>query len=595
MDAPLLDHSINDSLTEETAEYLKQLERLVLDESETQRNEILRIWSKPLSTRVAEGRAIDEVKILSFLHDGDIELECDTNNSRFREGDILCLNLGDPFSQPSFMVTLNVDEGTRFRVSADDPRINWGDIETNKSGWILDEGFLDLTMYFLDALNEAGDTANGRERVLPLLMGNSKPKCDPIRYQKALELGSEYSLDWSQTEALAQAYATDSAYLVQGPPGTGKTRVLAYLAKSLVNDGERVLITALTHRAINNALNMLNEIAPEIPAIKIGLGSRAYDLEVENYEMFFDSPFADESHGYVVGATPFATRTSRLMGVEFETVIFDEASQITLPLAVMGMLPARKTIFVGDHKQLPPVLVSRPIIDALLHSVFAVLTNRGFETMLEETYRLNKELAQWPSRTFYKGILKPIDFVASRRISYPRKPARFKTILDAEKPLIFFDLQHRNATTSCSEEAKVVAELIVTLLECGILADQIGVVTPYRAQARVIKNALRTSAPDPNVANVIVVDTVERMQGQERDIIIISLTTSNPAYALNLGDFFFQPERLNVAITRSRKKLIIIGSSHVTSINPDDQQLKKCVELLRDLFNNCTYLTLDLK
>jgi DNA replication ATP-dependent helicase Dna2 len=118
---------------------------------------------------------------------------------------------------------------------------------------------------------------------------------------------------------------------------------------------------------------------------------------------FHESPLAEEKGGYVVGATPFATRTKRLAHVEFDTVIFDEASQITLPLAIMGMLAGQKYIFFGDQQQLPPVLTTRLTGGALRDSVFGYLAENNFDTMLAETYRLNAELTAWPSQHFYDG------------------------------------------------------------------------------------------------------------------------------------------------------------------------------------------------
>jgi DNA replication ATP-dependent helicase Dna2 len=438
-------------------------------------------------------------------------------------------------------------------------------------------------------LNQVGDTTVGRERILPLLMGRKRPLMDAASYDRAITLAEDLGLNFDQAEAFAQAYATDSAYLIQGPPGTGKTRVLAHLAQTLVADGERVLITAFTHRAINNALNKLAEVAPDVAAIKIGEPSRADGLveNVENYESFQDSPLADLSEGYVVGATPFATRSQRLGGVEFETVIFDEASQITLPLAIMGMLSAKRYIFIGDQEQLPPVLVTRKGDEALRASVFGTLVDRHFDTMLTESYRLSAELAEWSSEQFYQGKLKPTTEAAGRRVVYATPPRRWAEVLAPDHPKVFIDLLHRNTTTRSRTEADVVANLIMTLAEIGFPLSEIGVVTPYRAQAREIRNLVQPLIADVEQRRQLVVDTVERMQGQERDLIIFSLATSNPAFASQLAEFFFQPERLNVAITRPRRKLIIVGSSQVltaTAYMPDEPLL---AEMLTDLLASC--------
>ena len=400
------------------ARFLHGLRDLVLTETAVQRQQIHTHWQKPLPTRVADGYAIENVSLKEIRKDGLIELACSRNISRFRPGDILCLSQNNPFAHDAIMVNLVEDEETDLLISCED-FIEWNKQFQQNDGWTLDMGFIDLSAYIIGALAEAGDTLVGRDRILPLLMGNLQPTIDPGLYARGLDIGETLELNWSQSEALANAYATDLAYLVQGPPGTGKTRVLATLARALASDGERILICSFTHRAINNALNALVKQDPEIDVIKVGHPIQATDLLAPNFESFHESPLADQSGGYVVGATPFATRTKRLGSVEFDTVIFDEASQITLPLAVMGMLAGHKYIFFGDQKQLPPVLTTRLTGGALRDSVFGYLADNNFDTMLAETYRLNDTLTIWPSQQFYDGLLTAVPAAAQSSYSIP--------------------------------------------------------------------------------------------------------------------------------------------------------------------------------
>ena len=571
----------------EMSAFLSSLRKTVVDEATTQRQQVLQVWKKPLPVRVSEGQAIEGVQILDIREkEGLLELACPQNDSLFREGDILCLNQGNPQAYPFFMVNLKEDNDQRLLVSFG-PGTNIGELSRQRTGWILDVGYLDLSAYILEALAEAGDSLAGRERILPLLMGKAQSQINPHLYERGLNLGETFGLNWSQREALAQSYATDLVHLIQGPPGTGKTRVLAHLAQALVRDGERVLVTAFTHRAINNALNKLAEVDPHLPVTKIGPQRRADDLRAPNCESFNASPLANESGGYVIGTTTFALRTGRASGVEFETVIFDEASQITVSLAIMGMLQAKKYIFVGDEKQLPPVIITRQAGGFARQSVFSALAGRGQETLLTETYRMNEALTTWPSEEFYEGMLVCAPGVANRRLDLPRPPARYLDILDPDEPRLFWDMAHRNTTTRSHREAQAVVGLIQSLLACGFPPQEIGVVTPYRAQGREIRSLLRQIVPEELIRRLIVVDTVERMQGQERDIVIVSLTTSSPAFATQLADFFFQPERLNVAITRPRSKLIIIGSHHVLMAQPMGREQQEAVERLARLLNSC--------
>jgi len=269
-------------------------------------------------------------------------------------------------------------------------------------------------------------------------------------------------------------------------------------------------------------------------------------------------------------------------------VIFDEASQITLPLAIMGMLAGKRYAFFGDRHQLPPVLATDARDRDEGQSVFAALADQGIVTLLTETYRLNRELAEWPSAAFYDGRLHPATpGIAAQRIDYATPAPRLAEVLDPAHPKVFLDLGQRNTTTRSFREAGVVLDLITALLEAGVPQNEIAVVAPYRAQGREIRNLLRQAIPDDEIRRHIVIDTVERMQGQEREAVIVSLTTSQPSFAAQLAEFFFQPERLNVAVTRARSKLIVVGSRHVLNAQPELEEHQESVALYRD-FLACT-------
>ncbi|MCX6071833.1 MAG: AAA domain-containing protein [Chloroflexi bacterium] len=365
----------------ELGRFVERLRGAVIHEAAAERQRITAVWNKSQAERVADGQAIEGLRVVGLNPLGGIRLSCSRNQSRFREGDILCLNRGSPLFQPSWNVTLEQDDETELLVLPIEEVSDLGVLESMPEGWFLDEGYQDLSAFYLDALAEAGDSLVGIQRILPLLMNQVRPRAAVEVYERGFAAAEEVGLNEEQAEALAQAYATDLTWLIQGPPGTGKTLVLAHLARMLAEDGERVLITALTHRAINNALNKLGQIAPETPAAKIGQVQRADGLVgVENYPYFNVAPMAEMEKGYVIGATPFATRSKRLAGVEFDTILFDEASQVTLPLAVMGMLAGKRYILFGDQKQLPPVVSGRTRRGDLQESIFASLAGQGHGT-----------------------------------------------------------------------------------------------------------------------------------------------------------------------------------------------------------------------
>jgi DNA replication ATP-dependent helicase Dna2 len=578
---------------------LKRLRDQVLSERDAQRRQLLDQWSLPLGERVARGLAIDGLHLHSLQPGETFTLACQRNDSRFREGDLLVLHRGDPQDPGALQCSLEHDGGTLLEFSLLDSGLSSGkdfasrffQLQTNPDGWVADEDWPDRTPFYLEALDACASTPRGRERILPLLAGGLAPQVDYAGYRRALKAVAAAGLDENQADAVAQCYATNLAHLVQGPPGAGKTCVLAHLVHLLVADGRRVLVTAFTHRAVNNALNKVAQLDPALPVCKIGQVRRTWDLLPHNYESLSASGFADLTGGFAIGATSFTILSQRLANIEFDVVVFEDASQITLPQAIMGMLAGSRYIFIGDERQLLPG-ATQPGPDEASASIFGFLKKRGFTTSLNTTYRMNGALAEWPSRTFYAGAIRPAAGVAERRLKLRSPNPAWELVLDPARPLVFLDLGHRNTTVRNRQEAGTVCELVLALLNAGLPPGEIGVVVPFRAQGRTIRNLLHVYLPEREVLKGLVVDTVERLQGQEREVMLISLTTSSPAFTSQLVDFFFQPEKLNLAITRSRTKLIIVGSSYMLSAVPVDAQMAAWIDLLRDLLAHSSLRTL---
>jgi len=571
-----------------TIELLKKLRRIVKAEAETQYDALERQWAKPLSERVAKGWAIEGLWVEGY-DKGLIKLRCTTNESRFREGDLVVMHQGNPKDENALHLELQYD--AEIELEASIVQGNHTFLLANPAGWIIDQDWFDVSPFYLDALDSATDSARGQSTILPLLQGELKPEIDFPRFSRVMEKLAESGLNETQAEAVGCSYAVDLLHLIQGPPGTGKTLVLAHLAQHLVLEGRRVLVTALTHRAIHNALNKIYEVDDALPVCKIGAYRHVGDLNVPSYEGFSQCEFGDLDGGYIIGATPFACRTNRLANVEFDVVIFDEASQVTLPLAIMGMLAANKFIFIGDDNQLPPVTIFSE--DHQTHpSIFAYLSGRGYETMLDTTYRLNQELTIWPSQTFYEGKLLASEGSANRRLHLLGRSSRWEFVLDPDSPAVFLDLGHCNTSVRSHKEAYIVVELLLALMEEGLTPDDVGVVVPYRAQSRLIRSLLRRAVKDEAVWKRFVVDTVERMQGQEREVVIVSFATSSPAFAAQMADFLFQPQRLNVAVTRPRTKLILVGSHHMLDGEQYDPGHAEAFLMLRDLIDHCKHISL---
>jgi len=539
-----------------------ELGRFVVEEHALQRETMRRLWASPLAERVEDGRCIPGLRVVRQSGPGIWWLECAANDSRFREGDLVRLSRGDP--QLPFLEAVVRQIGDTFveiqqwrELGADRCSLGLTDV-------CIDESYIDLEDRYRDAIEDLGRTELGRNRILPLLQGSLHPQIDATEFDETFERATRDNLNDRQAEAVANAEASDVCWLIQGPPGTGKTHVLAWVIVDLLERGERVLVTSFTHRAINN---VLAAVAARIPTTRRLAKVAAFSdpllpAAVEQREKYRDLSFVKEGFrdGCVIGATPFALRSSRLGGVDFDTVVIDEASQVTLPLAVMAMLAGKRYIFAGDHRQLPPVTISRSPREAVALSVFGRLAGRGYDTMLHVTHRLNDALCRWPSDTFYASRLQAHPRAAARRLALTPTAVEWAEILDPQHSVVWVAVPHHGCRTYAPEECTLAADLLEVLHAGGLGWDAMGVVVPYRRQARYLRQRLAAHQPDRRAPAALVIDTVERMQGQEREVVLVSFTTSDEEFAWRLQEFLLLPQRLNVAATRPRTKLIVLAS-----------------------------------
>jgi len=350
--------------------------------------------------RVERGTCLAGLTVLDPETEGHVVFAHRGNDSRLREGDRVRLSHSNPeFTTEALIFREDIDriwlvmEATSQKQIARLPRENW----------MIDETFVDLEGLYLDALERLVASEIGQEIILPLLGDQSETRFDEQEYGATLAYLDQATHPWqeAQREAIAGCIAASPCYLVQGPPGTGKTLVLAEVVRLLVERGERVLVTSPTNLAIDHALTgIVQAMGDSSRVARYSELVDGRDEAFERFEKFAGSALATQKGGWVAGATPFALN-KRLRGVEFDTIVIDEAGQMTTPLAIMAMLAGRKYLLFGDQSQLGPVIVSRSRRELVEVGIFQALHRKVREaTRLEVSFRLNQTLCTWPSEHF---------------------------------------------------------------------------------------------------------------------------------------------------------------------------------------------------
>lgn len=436
--------------------------------------------------------------------------------------------------------------------------------------------------------------------------------------------------DWALRPAQQAAWrglAEQRVGLILGPPGTGKTHLLSWLITGYSRARRdaglpcRVFVTAFTRNAIGNVLDAVAERArthaPDLPA-PIYMGAEPpgglSDL-VQRVGRDTGQPLEAINCGTVVlGGTVWSLHrmlnSEAIKGAEgptaplFDLICIDEASQMVLAHGLMtlaGLAPDGRVIVAGDDQQLPPVRSSRETkLDGreLGGSLYTFLKSTNVaEFPLDETFRLSAPLTQYPEQKFYPGRYTSV--VPNQRLNLRDNwesglPPWQQIALHPEFPVVVFVHDGPTAATSNPFEAVLTAELAKSLHdrvvrhdgtsfdEGSFWTDAAAIVSPHRAQNAAIRSALG----DVDRDNAFV-ETVDRIQGKERDAILLSYCVADPEFALAEGEFIFSPERLNVAITRARKKLVMFVSRHLLEAAPNDQEVMDKAELLREFVFSC--------
>lgn len=291
-----------------------------------------------------------------------------------------------------------------------------------------------------------------------------------------------------------------------------------------------------------------------------------YFNEIERLENKAVEELLDEAD--VICSTNISAGSDLLEEREFDLSVIDEATQATQPAAMIPYLKAEKTILIGDHKQLPPTVVNQEAVEKGLRiSLFEKLIDsykNDCSSLLEIQYRMNEEIMKFPSYYFYNDRLKAADSAVDQKLSdlgvEPENNNSFtEKSLNSEYSLVYLDTADMQAEERSFEgsnsydnpvESEIVLDILDKAVQNSLSEDNIAVIAAYKDQVDLINKH--------NEFKDVEIDTVDAFQGREKEMIIFSAVRSNSDN--NIG-FLRDLRRLNVALTRAKKKLIFIGDS----------------------------------
>lgn len=593
-----------------TEQYLAKVGRSERDRAQSH------LWCRTEEEKLAEGDFVGELHLIAFAHDDGcgydrltFTLPASDNVPNFRQGDIVLFYIKEHPTDSA--ATRQVHKGTLLQIDAHTLSIGLRQHQHSSAVFPTTATYAmehDVSDSVFGSLYRSLYTLlQAPDKTRQLLLGNATPRTDVTQ-----QLVGHYP--GAQTNAIVTTIKQASDYaLIVGAPGAGKTSILL---RSIVEEYYRhthsnILLMAYTNRAVDEICQALERIDEHPPYLRLG-SEQSCDERYAHRTLARQTATLrnrDEVRALIANTrivvstvSTASARPELFTAKEFHLTVIDEASQILEP-QIIGLLSTLRSKFVliGDHKQLPAIAlqsdeeaaIDTPALrelgfscckQSLFERLYHRLISTGHPECIATLYqqgRMHPEVSHFANQRFYNSRLQPVPLPhQTTSLSY--------AVYDHQCPMQTLVAQHRTAFIPCqsplkeerfktnSHEAQLCASLvaaIIKLYQANNLPydarQTIGIIAPFRNQGALIRHAL--AALDMEEFTLpISIDTVERYQGSQRDIIIYCTTVTSPEQMELIVETTPQSDspfpldrKLNVALTRARQQLFVIGIPHV--------------------------------